>query len=200
MPPCSDIVRLSTINRFFTKFATILSAQFEYGALQACKNGKRNGLMKKILLTTLLAVTAISANAGDVGVSINIGEPNFYGSIDIGNYPRPQLIAPQPVIIQPQVGIAVAPIYLHVPVEHYSNWRRYCGVYNACGRPVYFVHDNWYRQVYAPRYREEHRDRHEERRDEHWEEHRDHDHEHDRDHDHERDHDHDHGHHDDDRR
>lgn len=168
--------------------------------------------MKKILLTTLLAATAISANAGDVGVSINIGEPNFYGSIDIGNYPRPQLITPQPVIVQPQVGIAVAPIYLHVPVEHYSNWRRYCGNYNACGRPVYFVHDDWYRQVYAPRYRDEHRDRYEERReerrDEHWEEHRDHDHERDRDHEHEHDrdhdhdhgrgHDHDHGHHDDD--
>lgn len=155
--------------------------------------------MKKILLAALLGTAAFAANAADIGVSINIGDPNFYGSIDIGNYPRPQLLAPQPVIIQPSVGISVAPLYLHVPDDHYRNWRRYCGVYQACNRPVYFVHDNWYRQVYAPRYREEHQYRHEERReerreefrderrDEHRDEHREHEH-------------HDHGHHDDDQR
>jgi hypothetical protein len=114
--------------------------------------------MKKILLAALIGACAFSANAANVGVSVNIGDPNFYGAIDIGNYPPPQLVNPAPVIIQPgvTVGVAVAPLYLHVPAAHYGNWRRYCGMYNACGRPVYFVHDNWYRQVYAPRYIHEH--------------------------------------------
>lgn len=125
--------------------------------------------MKKILLTALLGAAAFSANAANigVGVSINVGAPNYYGSIDIGNYPPPQLIYPNPVVIQPSIGIAVAPLYLRVPPEHSRNWRHYCGIYNACGRPVYFVHENWYNGVYAPRYRDDHRYRHDEiRRDE----------------------------------
>jgi hypothetical protein len=38
-----------------------------------------------------------------------------------------------------------------------QNWRKHCRKYNACGRPVYFVQDNWYNDVYVPRYRETHR-------------------------------------------
>ena len=147
--------------------------------------------MKKLLLATLIALGATGAQAANVGVSVNIGDPNFYGQIDIGNYPQPQLVSPQPVVIQPAVGVAVAPIYLHVPPAHYANWRRYCGQYNACGRPVYFIHPDWYRNVYAPRWRNEHavhqEMRHEEiRHEEHreheeirHEEHREHEHEHD---------------------
>jgi hypothetical protein len=122
--------------------------------------------MTKILLAALLGAAAFSASAANVGVgiSVNVGDPNYYGSIDIGNYPPPQLVYPTPVIVQPAVGIAVGPLYLHVPIEHSRNWRRYCAIYHACGRPVYFVHDSWYRQVYAPRYINEHRVPHEERR------------------------------------
>ena len=28
--------------------------------------------------------------------------------------------------------------------------------YGACGRPVYFVQENWYNDVYVPAYRERH--------------------------------------------
>jgi len=28
----------------------------------------------------------------------------------------------------------------------------YCPKYNACGRPVYFVRDRWYNEVYVPQY------------------------------------------------
>ncbi len=147
--------------------------------------------MKKVLLAALIALGAVHAQAGvAVGVSVNVGDPNFYGAIDVGNYPPPQLLAPAPVVIQPgPVGVVVAPIYLHVPAAHYANWRRYCGIYNACGRPVYFVHDNWYRNVYAPRYRNEHvghqEIRHEEvRHEEHHEQEIRHDEHHDHDHDH----------------
>jgi len=47
---------------------------------------------------------------------------------------------------------------LRVPPGHQKNWKRYCGRYEACGRPVYFVRDDWYNNVYAPQYRERHRD------------------------------------------
>lgn len=131
--------------------------------------------MKRILFAALLGAAAFSATAANVGVSVNIGDPNFYGSIDIGNYPPPQLLYPRPVIIQGG-GVAVAPLYLHVPIAHSRNWRRYCGMYNACGRPVYFVNDNWYRQVYAPRYRNEHGRGHDRRDgDRHHDDRRDHD-------------------------
>lgn len=107
----------------------------------------------------LLAATLLSASqvyATDVGVSVSIGQPGFYGQIDLGTYaPQPQVIYPQPVIIQ-QVPVyqRPAPIYLHVPPGHAKRWANYCGRYNACGRPVYFVQDSWYNDVYAPKYRE----------------------------------------------
>jgi hypothetical protein len=118
--------------------------------------------MKKLLFATvLLAVAALpfgTASAADVGVSVSIGQPGFYGRIDVGNQPPPQVIYPQPVVVAPApYAVAQRPIYLRVPPPYARDWRRYCGRYNACGQPVYFVQDNWYRDVYAPRYREEHR-------------------------------------------
>jgi hypothetical protein len=131
--------------------------------------------MKKILLATLLGVTAFSASAANIGVgiSVNVGDPNYYGSIDVGNYPPPEVVNASPMVVQPSVGVALAPLYVHVPLAYSSNWRHYCGMYNACGRPVYFVRDSWYRQIYAPRYRDAHVGRHEEVR---HDEHRDHEH------------------------
>ena len=113
--------------------------------------------MKRILCAALFGALAQGAMAADVGVSISIGDPNFYGRIDIGNFPRPVLIQPQPMIIQPApYGVVRQPLYLRVPPGHAKNWRKHCARYNACGYPVYFVRDNWYRDVYAPRYRSEH--------------------------------------------
>ena len=40
------------------------------------------------------------------------------------------------------------------PPGHMRHWDRHCHEYEACGRPVYFVDDGWYREVYVPRYRE----------------------------------------------
>ena len=111
--------------------------------------------MKRFLIVAALAATTAPALAANVGVSVNVGQPGFYGRIDIGNFPQPQLIYPQPVIIQ-QIPVEVAPqpIYLHVPPGQAKNWRKHCRKYNACGQPVYFVQENWYNDVYAPRYRE----------------------------------------------
>ena len=118
--------------------------------------------MKRLCVAaTLFAMSVFTpARAADFGVSINLGEPGFYGQINIGDMPRPVLVYPKPVLIQPPlVGVAVQPIYLHVPPGHAKHWSRYCARYDACGRPVYFVQDHWYNSVYVPRYRREHGDR-----------------------------------------
>lgn len=111
--------------------------------------------MKRFVFAAALAAAAVPAIAADVGVSISVGQPGFYGRIDIGQFPHPALIYPEPVIIQPApIGVIRRPIYLHVPPGHAKDWRKHCHKYNACGQPVYFVQDSWYNEVYAPRYRE----------------------------------------------
>lgn len=112
--------------------------------------------MKKLLAAFALigAISALPAQAANVGISVSIGEPGFYGQLDVGNA-RPRLIYAQPVLIQHRYR-NLTPIYLRVPPGHARNWRKYCDRYNACTRPVYFVQDDWYRNVYVPRYRETH--------------------------------------------
>ena len=113
--------------------------------------------MKRYLLATML-VAATPAMATDVGVSISVGQPGFYGQIDIGNMPRPVVLYPQPVVIQPvRVVQPVQPIYLHVPPGHAKNWGKHCHKYSACSRPVYFVKEDWYDNVYVPHYQAENR-------------------------------------------
>lgn len=121
--------------------------------------------MKRLLFAAALALAATSAGAADVGVSITIGEPGFYGRIDIGDYPQPRLIYREPRIIQ-RVAVVSEPIYLHVPPGHAKNWRKHCRKYNACGERVYFVQDSWYNQVYVPQYQKRHHDRRSDRHDE----------------------------------
>ena len=119
--------------------------------------------MKRLLTASaiLMGLAAVPAIAADVGVSVQVGEPGFYGRIDIGNFPQPQVIYPRPVIIQPvPVGVIRSPIYLRVPPGHAKHWDEHCGEYNACGHPVYFVQDRWYNEEYVPHYREGHGWRH----------------------------------------
>ena len=169
--------------------------------------------------TTSLALQTM-ALAGDVSVSVNLNTPGIYGQLTIGgDVPTPELIMPRPVIAVPSREIVETPppaLYLHVPPGHERHWARHCHEYNACGRPVYFVSDRWYHDVYTPRReiheheREEHfrqemreheehdREMHRQEERDHWrEEHHEHDRDYDRhDHDHDRGHDRDHDHHD----
>lgn len=110
--------------------------------------------MKRLLLSLgLLACVGVSqARELDVGVSVQIGQPGFYGRIDLGDAPRPRLIYAEPVLVQRAPRVVYEPVYLRVPPGHEKNWRKHCGRYDACGRPVYFVRDDWYHDVYAPRY------------------------------------------------
>ncbi len=119
--------------------------------------------MKRILFATMLGALTQGVMAADVGVSISIGDPNFYGRLDIGNFPQPVVIYPQPMVIQPiPYGVVRQPLYLRVPPGHAKHWRKHCARYNACGYPVYFVQDRWYNDVYVPHYRSSHEHRHEE--------------------------------------
>jgi hypothetical protein len=114
--------------------------------------------MKHLLLIIMVIGFSVSANAADVGVSVSVGQPGFYGQIDIGNFPRPQVIYPTPVVVSPvPVGVHhPPPIYLHVPPGHAKKWKKHCHEYNACGRPVYFVQDHYYNNVYVPEYQARH--------------------------------------------
>ncbi len=128
--------------------------------------------MKNIGLAAVLATASFCVSAVDVGVSVNIGQPGFYGQINLGSDMVPQLVLPQPILIAPPpTNIILAPLYLRVPVDYTRNWHKHCGEYNACGRQVYFVRDDWYEHEYAPRYRahpEEFREvRHERRKEKH---------------------------------
>lgn len=116
-------------------------------------------VLKRLVASSFLIAASCPAFAADVGVSISVGQPGFYGRIDIGDYPYPQprVIYSRPIVVQRQVEV-YEPLYLRVPPGHAKNWKRYCGRYEACGYPVYFVQDSWYQNDYVPYYRERHGD------------------------------------------
>ncbi len=107
--------------------------------------------MRHMLFAGLaLAVTA-PAFAGDVSASISVSQPGFYGQINIGGFPQPPVVYAQPVVIQPPPrGVYMEPMYLRVPPGHEKHWSKHCAEYNACGRPVYFVREDWYQNTYLP--------------------------------------------------
>ena len=99
----------------------------------------------------LSIVAASSAVAGvDVGVGITIREPGVYGRIEIGSAPPPPVIYQQPVMIARPVRVAPQPpLYLYVPPGHAKKWGKHCHKYDACGRQVYFVKEEWVQTRYA---------------------------------------------------
>ncbi|HEX7454929.1 MAG TPA: hypothetical protein VF296_02710 [Gallionella sp.] len=113
--------------------------------------------MKLFLIAAAVVAATVTTPllAADVGLSVSIGQPGFYGQIDIGNFPQPQVIFPQPVMID-RAPMNRPPIYLRVPPGHAKHWSKHCREYNACGERVFFVQDGWYNREYAPRYQEQH--------------------------------------------
>ncbi|MEY2853223.1 MAG: hypothetical protein RL030_355 [Pseudomonadota bacterium] len=98
--------------------------------------------MRKPIAAFALTAAAVAGPAlADVGVSIRVGEPGFYGQLDIGGY-QPRVYYREPVVVERNYRYQ-APLYVRVPPGHQKDWRRYCGRYEACGRPVYFVRDGW---------------------------------------------------------
>jgi hypothetical protein len=109
--------------------------------------------MSKAMCTLVAAILVATpvALAANVGVSIAISQPGVYGRIDIGRFPQPAVIVPQPVII-------AQPVYMWVPPGHQKKWTKHCSRYNACGVPVYFVRDDWYEQNVRHSGKPKHRD------------------------------------------
>lgn len=143
--------------------------------------------MTKILTRAMglltMTLSAASVQAANVDVSINIGQPNYYGRIDPRDYGRPVLLYDEPRVIYPAAARR-DPVYLHVPPGHAKNWRKHCNKYNACNERVYFVQDSWYQREYVPRYEAAHHERGHDYRDERREERRDkHEDKHERKHD-----------------
>ena len=104
------------------------------------------------------------AQAVNVNVDIHIGDPGYYGRIDMGDFRHPPLLYPEPRIIYRDVSPRREPVYMRVPPGHAKNWRKHCAKYNACGERVYFVQERWYEQEYVPRYQAR-RDAHDDYRD-----------------------------------
>ena len=118
--------------------------------------------MKKMLIGAVLFAAAAVPAVAQTHVSINIGDPGFFGMIDNRGYSAPPVYVRRPVVIE-RVRYYQDPIYLRVPPRHRHNWGSYCHRYDACGVPVLFVRDDWYRNTYAPRVRHDYRDGYRER-------------------------------------
>lgn len=93
-------------------------------------------------------------------LTLQLGQPGYYGQIILGNQVPPPVYGYGPVIVRPEfrgrdrwTQAATQPVYLRVPMNQARDWGRYCGLYQACNMPVQFVRDDWYRNVYAPRVR-----------------------------------------------
>jgi hypothetical protein len=109
----------------------------------------------------------------EVGVSVTIDQPGMYGRIELGDVPRPEVVYRRAVTVE-HVRVVQRPIYLHVPQGHIKHWNKHCYRYQACGRPVYFVREEWYERVYVPAkqrrvYRDEdHHHKHQDHHRGHW--------------------------------
>ncbi|MDG6773259.1 hypothetical protein QCB45_02860 [Thiomicrorhabdus sp. ZW0627] len=124
--------------------------------------------MKRFMISAALAAATAAvtfytpASSAEVGVTISVGQPGFYGVIQLGDYPRrPRLIYDHPIVVD-RSPYRRPPLYLHVPPGHIKHWRMHCREYNACDRRVFFVDNDWYNREYVPHYQQRHRDRYEE--------------------------------------
>lgn len=106
--------------------------------------------LTRFAFAALLAAITAPAFSSDLGVSISIGQPGFYGRLDVGGFPPPQVVYQQPIIVDRR-PVGGPPIYLRVPPSHARHWHKHCGSYMACGQPVYFVQNDWYQRDYVPR-------------------------------------------------
>ena len=116
----------------------------------------------KASLLLLLTPLLIQPAQAQVGISLQVGQPGFYGQLNLGgynSYPPPQLLYRQPVIVERNRRYLGQPVYMRVPPGHSKNWAKHCARYGACGRPVYFVSDEWYERTYVPRNRRIYDDR-----------------------------------------
>lgn len=101
--------------------------------------------IRAILGVVASLVVASAAQAADT-------DQGIFGRIDTGKFPKPHLINHKPVVIDRAAArrSSAKPIYLHVPPGDEWHWNAHCRSYDACGVPVYFVTESWFRGVYLP--------------------------------------------------
>lgn len=120
--------------------------------------------MKKIVLAlaSVLAIATATAQSGNV---VPQHRSVAYGVVEM-DHPEPRVLNSHPVIVHRNRGNRHAdPIFVYVPAHHRRNWTRFCGRYEACRQPVYFLNEVWYhRYLERQERREERRERWEERR------------------------------------
>lgn len=106
-----------------------------------------NNHIKK-LTPLLLGLAMVSAYAGESNAGTplySLIQPGFYGLVDIGNGSPPPVVYSEPVLIaQPAASKHLVPAYYHVPPSHAKDWKKHCGQYKACARPVFFVRSGEY--------------------------------------------------------
>jgi len=131
------------------------------GRVTCFDNFYENKRMRKLVLGLLLSLgAALAAQAGDLNIGVVISgeiQPGVYGRVELGNRPPPPVLYERPRIIRVDRYHHYEPVYLHVPPGHAKHWDKFCGRYNACDRPVYFVKS----AEYEPGYRRD-RDDHDE--------------------------------------
>jgi hypothetical protein len=94
------------------------------------------------------APLALAADKPAGGTITGDVTPGVYGRLETVK-PNLPLVYEQPMFIEPpETGGKVEPLYVHVPKEHAKNWKKYCGKYDACARPVYFVKSAEYEPGY----------------------------------------------------
>lgn len=104
---------------------------------------------------TLIAIAAVAAPALAQNDDLtSLGQPGFYGRLELGDdSPRPEIYFSEPRLVEP-VAEYEDSIYLRVRPGESREWQLRCHEYQACGRYVYFVNDDWYTNVYVPYYRD----------------------------------------------
>ncbi|NJM33234.1 MAG: hypothetical protein HC848_10805 [Limnobacter sp.] len=114
--------------------------------------------LRMVAGSAVLAACAFSlpVQAGNLNIEIGVnGEvaPGVYGSVRVDNRRSPRVVYQQPIVIERvRTRTYIQPVYLHVPPGHAKRWDRYCGRYQACATPVYFVKSRDYYQYSPPRY------------------------------------------------
>jgi len=121
-------------------------------SLTSCLLPSLEFIMKSALFSALIALLPLTVFAQDAPVPPNLGDPGYYGQIDPVDNAPPPVVYSTPIVVQP-TAVYYPPVYLRVPPMYYQNWPQYCGYYNACFYPVFFVQEGWYVNWYAPWYR-----------------------------------------------
>jgi hypothetical protein len=113
----------------------------------------QDSTMKRLLLLLSLLCLWLGTAQAQGMVSLSMGQPGFYGRIDIGGYQQPPpLLYSDAVMGNPGIYTG-PPVYMHVPPAHARAWSRHCHYYGACDWMVYFVDNGWYNNVYVPGFR-----------------------------------------------